>query len=73
MSRSRLVIDSEDNRGHPELTVPLGDLVDARSSVPGSEVVRGGVHEFGTERLMTGVVHFYVHVHIDCLEVVEIQ
>ncbi len=40
MSRSRPAIDSEDNRGHPGLAVHPGHLIDARSSVPHTEVTQ---------------------------------
>ncbi len=61
-------VDGEDDGGHVQFAVDLGDPVQRRAAVLGLEVLGGGLGQGRRKGLVAVAVHFEVDVHVDRIE-----
>jgi hypothetical protein len=71
--RRRFVVDREDDGGHRQVAIALGDLVDRRGAVVRLEVLRGGSHQLRPEGRVPVGVDLDVDVHVDGDEVRNVE
>jgi hypothetical protein len=61
-------VHGEDDGGHVQFAVDLGNAVKGRGAVLGLEVLRGGFGERLRQRAVAAIVHLEVDVHVDRVE-----